>query len=55
MKTQVVSVGVNPQKPNTWNVKIQMSKLDPPAELKLCVGVSVLKDKTKDSQTPLQI
>ena len=38
-----------------WNLKIQVSKLDPPRELRLYVGASILKDNTKDSQPPLQI
>ena len=72
-KTQVISMGINPQRPNMvirppcyaahehygtvgmWNLKIQVSKLDPPTELKLHVGASIPKDKTKNSQTPLQI
>ena len=35
-----------------WNLKIQVSKLDPPTELRLYVGASIPKDKTKDSQPP---
>ena len=38
-----------------WNLKIQVSKFDPPTELRLYVGASIPKDKTKDGQTPLQI
>ena len=70
MKIQVISVVVNPQRPNMIirptcyashkhydtagmsNLKIQVSKLDPPTELRLYVGASIPKDKTKDSQTP---
>ena len=62
MKTQVISVGVNPQRPNTitrppccashkhldtagmWNLNIQVSKLDPPTELRLYVGALIPKD-----------
>ena len=69
-KTQVISVDINPQRPNTvirppcyashkhygaagmWNLKIQVSKLDPPTELRLYVGASIPKDKTKGSQHP---
>ena len=36
-------------------MKIQVSKLDPPAELRLYVGVLIPKDKTKVIQTPLEI
>ena len=32
-------------------MKIQVSKLNPPTELRLHVGASIPKDKTKDSQT----
>ena len=73
MKTQVISVGINPQRPNTLirppcyasqehygtagmrKLKIQVSKFDPPTELRLYVGASIPKDKTTVSQTPLQI
>ena len=73
MKTQVKSVGVNPQRPNKvirppcygshkhcgtagmWNLKIQVSKFDPPRELRLYVGALIPKYKTTVSQTPLQI
>ena len=36
-------------------MKIQVSKLDPPAEPRLYVGVLIPKDKTKVIQTPLEI
>ena len=35
-----------------WNLKIQVSKLDPPTELRLYVGVLIPKDKSMVSQTP---
>ena len=31
-----------------WNLKIQVSKLDPTTELRLYVGASIPKDKTKN-------
>ena len=34
------------------DLNIQVSKLDPRAELRLYVGASIPKDKTKVSQTP---
>ena len=34
------------------NLKIQVSKRALPTELRLYVGASIPKDKTKDSQTP---
>ena len=36
-----------------WNLKIQVSKLDPPTELRLYVGALIPKNKTTASQTPL--
>ena len=34
-----------------WNLKIQVSKLDHPTELRLYVGALIPKDKTTVSQT----
>ena len=38
-----------------WNLKIQVSRLDPPTELRLYVGASIPKDKTKVSQTAPEV
>ena len=37
------------------NLKIQVSKLDPPTEIRLYTGALIPKDKTTVNQTPLQI
>ena len=35
-----------------WNLKVQVSKLDAPTELRLYVGALIPRDKTIFSQTP---